>query len=260
MAEEVKKDEATDEPKVSQAERKNPPARPAGTTAQANSQTKAADRIKPPVAAKGLAADASDAAYEANTQVNAYATAAEVKADELEDNAETVQTRKDEAKEVETELGASEEEAAAKRAGVAEPVLDNPKQNREPKNEFEKSNQKVTEEERVAAQKVSSMSSSDKEEKAPTPAESAQTDAARTAETNQNSSVADAIREGFSASKKDSFKLEADAGVDPRFTLVKNAEGDVMLRENETGHLSRIQLESIEEKEASIQNQEVTEL
>lgn len=245
---------------VSAAERKNPPTRPAGTTAQANSQTKAADRVKPPVAAEGLGAAATDEAYNANNQVNPALTPVEVKAGEHEETAKKVETRKAEAVEVETKLGSSEEEAAAKRAGVAEPALDNEKQNREPKNEFESSNQKVTEQERVAAQKVSSMSVSDKEEKAPTPNESGLTDAQRTAETNRSSDVAAAIAEGFKRSKDDSFELSADAGVDPRFSLVKNKQGEVMLRENETGHLSKIQLESLEEKEASIQDQEVSEL
>lgn len=72
--------------------------------------------------------------------------------------------------------------------------------------------------------------------------------------------IATAIAEGFKQSKSDHFVLEADAGVEPRFSLVKNAQGEVLLRDNGDKSLSKIQLESIEEKEASIQNQEVTEL
>ncbi len=234
---------------------------PAGTTEEANAESDAADRVQPPVAANGLSPEASDEAYEANTQVNPHATAQEVKEAENEENAEKVQTRLDESKEVGTDLGSSEEEAAAARAGVADVALENPKQNREPKNEFELSNQKVTEEERQAAQKVSDMTTQAREDESPTPNEAAEADAERTVETNQSSEIATAIAEGFKRSKGDHFTLEADPGVDHRFSLVKNKQtGEVMIRENETGTLSKIQLESIEEKEASIQNTEVEEL
>ena len=84
--------------------------------------------------------------------------------------------------------------------------------------------------------------------------------AAKTAEVNQGSEIAKAISEGLKESKGGSFKLEADAGVEHRFAIVKSKQGEVMLRENETGVLSKIQLESLEEKEASIQNQEVEEV
>lgn len=234
---------------------------PAGTTEEANSETEAGERIQPPVAANGLSPEASDEAYEANTQVNPAATASEVKEAENEDNAEKVETRRAEAKEVETELGSSEEEAAAARAGVQPERLSDPKQNREPKNEFEQSNQKVTEEERQAAQEVSDMTTKAREDESPTPAEGAANDAQRSAETNQGSEIATAIAEGFKRSKDDHFVLEADPGVNPRFTLVKNKEtGEVMIRENETGTLSKVQLLSIEEKEADVQNTQVEEL
>ena len=193
-------------------------------------------------------------------QVSPVLTPAEVKESEHKANDETVEAHKAEAKEVDTKLGSSKEEAAAKRAKVSEERLDNPAQNREPQNEFEQANQKVTEKERVAAQKVSSMSTEDKIEKASTPNASAATDAERTTETNQGSDVAAAIRDGFKASKDDSFALTEDPGVEHRFTLVKNKNDEVMIRENETGTLSKIQLLSLEEKEASIQEQEVTEL
>lgn len=232
---------------------------PAGTTEEAN-QTDAVERIQPPRAATGLNPEASDAAYDANTAVSPVESAAEVKARENEDNAEHVEARRDEAKEVETELGSSEEEAAAARAGVRPERLENPMQNREPRNVFEESNQKVTEEERQAAQEVSDMTTEQRVEDSPTPAEAAQTDAARTAETNHNSDIAAALVQGLKDAKGGNFELNADEGVDPRFTLVRNKDGDVMVRENETGHLSRLQLKSIEEQEASIQNQEVTEV
>ena len=233
---------------------------PAGTTDEANSGD-AVERLQPPVAANGLSAEATDEAYVANTQVNPALTAAEVKDGENQGNLDVVAARKAEMKEVDSELGSSEEEAAAARAGVTEARLANPVQNREPKNGFEVSNQKVTEEERQAAQKVSDMTTAARENDSPTPAESAQNDAARTAETNHNSDIATAIAEGFKASKETNFRFQPDTGVNPRFTVVKNKQtGEVMLRENETGHLSKIQLESIEEKEASVQNQEVEEL
>lgn len=79
--------------------------------------------------------------------------------------------------------------------------------------------------------------------------------------TNQGAEIAAAIRDGLSAAKDDNFTLQEDAGVEHRFSLVKNKDtGEVLLRENETGHLSKIQLESIEEKESSIQDQEVEDL
>jgi hypothetical protein len=177
---------------------------------------------------------------------------------ELKENADKVETRKEDAKEVETELGTSKEESAAERAGVPDEKLNSPTQNREPKNEFEQSNQKVTEEERVAAQKVSSMSTETKEDKTPTPNEAGKADAVQTTQTNQGSEIAQAIREATTGQKN--FQIQSDDTVDPRFTVVKNKDGEVMIRENETGHLSKVQLESIEEKQASLQNQEVEEV
>ena len=77
---------------------------------------------------------------------------------------------------------------------------------------------------------------------------------------NESSDIAQAIAEGFKRSKEDSFELRADEGVENRFSLVKNKDGEVMLRDNTEGTLSKLQRESIEEKEASIQDQDVTEL
>lgn len=79
-------------------------------------------------------------------------------------------------------------------------------------------------------------------------------------EANQGSEIAAAIAAGLKDAKGGNFQLKADEGVDPRFSLVKNKEGKILIRENENGHLSEIQLKSIEEREASIQDQEVTEL
>lgn len=80
-------------------------------------------------------------------------------------------------------------------------------------------------------------------------------------ETNAGADIAAAIRDGLKSVKEDNFVITADTGVEPRFSLVKSKEtGEVLLRENESGQLSKIQLESIEEKEASIQDQEVEEL
>lgn len=232
-----------------------------GDAPEGDSAPAAGDGVTPPVAANPLSPEATDEAAAANTDVTPVADSqVELRKAEEEDNAAKEQAKREGAKEVDTKLGTSEEEAAAERAGVPEERLNDPKQNREPKNEFEQENQKVTEQERTAAQEVSDMSTKDRVENAPSPKEGAQGDAARTAEVNGNADIAQAIAEGFKRSKDDNFELTADAGVEPRFSLVKNKQGEVLLRENETGTLSKIQLESLEEKEASIQNQEVEEL
>lgn len=158
--------------------------------------------------------------------------------------AEEVTPTVDGATEVNTKLGTSPEEKAAERAGVPDERLKDPIQNREPKNKFEQENQKVTDVERKAAQKVSDMTTKERVENSETPNE-----------------IASAIAEGFKKSKEDQFALQPEVGIDHRFTVVKNSKtGEVMLRENETGHLSKVQLLSLEEKEASIQGQEVEEL
>lgn len=77
---------------------------------------------------------------------------------------------------------------------------------------------------------------------------------------NANADIATAIAEGFKRSKDDTFVLVPEVGIDHRFSVVKNQNGEVMLRENESGTLSKVQLESIEEKEASIQGQDVEEV
>lgn len=180
---------------------------------------------------------------------------------ENQEATDTVKAHQNGATEVDTKLGTSVEEDAAKRAGVSEEHLEDPRQNREPKNEFEQENQKVTEDERVAAQEASDMTTKEKIENAPAPSETAKSDAVSTATTNQGSDIAQAIAEGFKASKDSHFVFSEDPGVEHRFTLVKNKQtGEVMLRENETGTLSKLQLLSLEEKEADIQATEVEEL
>lgn len=234
---------------------------PAATTADANDGD-AAERIQPPVAANPLSAKATDEAYELNNQANPAATASEVKEAELEAFEEKTEIRKAESREVETELGTSTEEAAAARAGVDESRLEDPKQNREPKNEFEASNQKVTEEERQAAQEVSDMTTASRVEDAPTPTEQATTDAERTAGVNQGADIAAAIVQGLNGAKEDkTIKITSDSNVEPLFSLVRNKQtGEVMIRENATRTLSKVQLESLEEKESSLQDTEVEEL
>ena len=85
-------------------------------------------------------------------------------------------------------------------------------------------------------------------------------DTEKTAETNQGADIAAALVQGLKDAKGGNFELKPDEGVEPRFSLVKNKEGEVLIRENETGHLSEIQLKSIEEKQASVQDQEVEEI
>jgi hypothetical protein len=201
-----------------------------------------------------------DEIHETNTQVNPAATATEVKEAEHAEATEKVETHKEEAQAIEPKAN-SPEQAAAERAGVSDEALDSEKQNRAPKNKFEAENQKVTETVRKAAQKESDMTTEQREKKAETPKETATKDAGRTAEVNQGSEIAAAIAAGLAGAKEDkSIKIVTDDSVEPRFSVVKNKHGEVFVRENETGVLSRVQLESIEEKEASIQGQDVEEV
>ena len=97
--------------------------------------------------------------------------------------------------------------------------------------------------------------------KAETPAEAPAETEAPTPAQSEGSAIAAAIAEGMKSLKEDkSIKIVADEGVEHRFSLVKNNQGQVLVRENETGRLSEIQLKSIEEKQASRQNQEVSEV
>lgn len=78
----------------------------------------------------------------------------------------------------------------------------------------------------------------------------------------EGSEIASAIREGLKGNKEDKrIKITSDKHVKSMFSVVRNKDtGEVMLRENSTGVLSKVQLESLEEKEASLQNQEVEEI
>lgn len=77
----------------------------------------------------------------------------------------------------------------------------------------------------------------------------------------EGSEIAKAISDGLAkATGKKGFEVIVDDSVDHRFSVVKNAEGEVLVRENETGVLSKVQLKSLEEKEASLQGQKVTEV
>ena len=78
---------------------------------------------------------------------------------------------------------------------------------------------------------------------------------------NEGSEIAQAISEGLkNATGKKGFEVVVDDSIEHRFSVVKNAEGEVMVRENETGVLSKVQLKSLEEKEASLQEQKVEEI
>lgn len=81
-------------------------------------------------------------------------------------------------------------------------------------------------------------------------------------EASQGSEIAKAISEGMkSAGKGRPIKIVADGSIESRFAVVRNKQtGEVMLRENATGTLSKVQLKSIEEKEAEVQEQEVEEI
>jgi len=99
------------------------------------------------------------------------------------------------------------------------------------------------------------------EEKAKFEAEEAEAAKLPTHAENAGADIAAAITQGLKGATEKNFTLQRDQGVEPRFSVVKSKKtGEVMLRENESGTLSKIQLESIEEKEASIQGEEVEEL
>lgn len=97
-------------------------------------------------------------------------------------------------------------------------------------------------------------------EKAAFEAEEAEAAKLPTPAQNAGSDIAAAITQGLKGATEKNFTLQPDTGVEPRFSVVKNKQGEVMVRENENGVLSKVQLESIEEKEASIQGQEVEEV
>lgn len=138
------------------------------------------------------------------------------------------------------------------------PVVDEPEQ--EPEAPVETPVDEPSEEE-VAAENARVAAEAQAAEKEKFAAEEAEAAKAPTPAQNAGSDIAAAIAAGMKGATEKNFELKPDAGVEPRFSVVRSKKtGEIMLRENETGHLSKVQLESIEEKEASIQGQEVEEL
>lgn len=84
-----------------------------------------------------------------------------------------------------------------------------------------------------------------------------------TPEAQTGNAIADAISTGLANaldSSKPKIKIETDPAVQSRFSIVKNSGGEIFVRDNSTSKLSELQLESIEEKNAAIQGEEVQEL
>lgn len=94
---------------------------------------------------------------------------------------------------------------------------------------------------------------------APEPEEPVAPVPAPTPAASEGSQIAAAISQGLKDAKgSKGIKITVDKSVISRFGVVKSKKsGEIMLRENETGVLSKVQLESLEEKEASIQGEEV---
>ena len=77
--------------------------------------------------------------------------------------------------------------------------------------------------------------------------------------TSEASELASVLREAISGSKN--FQITVDENVKSRFSLVKDSEtGEVMLRDNDEGSLSEIQMKSLEEKKADLLAREYEEL
>ncbi len=129
---------------------------------------------------------------------------------------------------------------------------------------------KAAEEQRLADQKAAEAKAAEDAEVAAQQAEQARLEAEAKAEAaaksnvtpvSAGSEIASAIVEGLkNAGDKKRIKFASDRGVQHRFSVVKNKQGEIFVRENATQTLSRVQLESLEEKEASIQGQEVEDL
>lgn len=93
----------------------------------------------------------------------------------------------------------------------------------------------------------------EKEMPAPAPATPA------TPATGEASELASVLREAISGSKN--FQIAVDENVKSRFSLVKDNEtGEIMLRDNDEGTLSEIQMKSLEEKKADLLAREYEEL
>jgi hypothetical protein len=92
----------------------------------------------------------------------------------------------------------------------------------------------------------------EKEMPAPAPAPA-------TPATGEASELASVLREAISGSKN--FQIAVDENVKSRFSLVKDNEtGEIMLRDNDEGTLSEIQMKSLEEKKADLLAREYEEL
>lgn len=77
--------------------------------------------------------------------------------------------------------------------------------------------------------------------------------------TSEASELASVLREAISGSKN--FQITVDENVKSRFSLVKDNEtGEIMLRDNDEGALSEIQMKSLEEKKADLLAREYEEL
>lgn len=93
----------------------------------------------------------------------------------------------------------------------------------------------------------------EKEMPAPAPAPATAT------ATSEASELASVLREAISGSKN--FQITVDENVKSRFSLVKDNEtGEIMLRDNDEGSLSEIQMKSLEEKKAELAAREYEEL
>lgn len=78
----------------------------------------------------------------------------------------------------------------------------------------------------------------------------------------EGSEIASAIREGLAGAKDgNKIRITADKSVKSMFSVVRSKRtGEIMIRENATGTLSKVQLQSLEEKEASLQGEDVEPL
>lgn len=78
----------------------------------------------------------------------------------------------------------------------------------------------------------------------------------------EGSEIASAIAKGMeNVGKGRPIKISADKSVQSVFSVVRSkTTGEVMIRENSTGVLSKVQLKSLEEQEASMQNEEVEDI
>lgn len=130
-----------------------------------------------------------------------------------------------------------------------------------PAEEAEKTPEEIEAEEKAAKEAAEAQAKADAEQKA-AEEEQARLEADAKAPKSEGSEIASAIREGLSAGKEDKrIKITTDKRVRSQFTMVRNKQtGEIMLRENATGVLSKVQLKSIEEKERDLQKQEIEEI